>query len=297
MLNIACGVALRSWAGACRIVPESSRSFADWVSLTGSIARGINAIFVADGPNFAVLADAVREIAAFLGGRDDYAGLLVAKDSTSYAGTNPGTSHMIFEGTHLNGRATLVFKSTSYSPPVTGSVATMTVVPQVDTVSVGNARQFSVEAYDASGLPIANPPVSWSTSNSGVATVNSSGFVTGVALGSATITASANGVTSSAPVTVMTAPFKVTISGPTSVAPPGGACNYIATPSGGATGNVSYEWYINNQLDPAGTTGSWITVDVYTTTSISVIARDEIGAEVGYGITARLVRGAPACMQ
>ena len=48
--------------------------------------------------------------------------------------------------------------------------------------------------------------ISWSSNKEGVATVNSSGVVTGVAEGSATITATANGYTDTCTVSVITAP-------------------------------------------------------------------------------------------
>jgi len=60
------------------------------------------------------------------------------------------------------------------------------------------------------------PGLTWNTSNSSIATVNSSGLVTGIAIGMANITAIAGSVTSnSSTVTVSTAPSAIVVTNPT----------------------------------------------------------------------------------
>ena len=65
------------------------------------------------------------------------------------------------------------------------SVTGVTVSPLTDTLSIGLARQLTATVAPASAT---NKSVSWSSSNTTIATVNSSGLVTGVAGGTATIT-------------------------------------------------------------------------------------------------------------
>jgi DNA/RNA endonuclease G (NUC1) len=78
-------------------------------------------------------------------------------------------------------------------PPPT--VVSVTVTPDMATVSVGGTTAFSAAAFGDAGVPIPNVPFTWTSSNTGVATVSSTGVVTGVANGSAAIRAtSPNGI-------------------------------------------------------------------------------------------------------
>lgn len=81
-------------------------------------------------------------------------------------------------------------------------VARVVVSPASTTIKRGNKKQFSATAYDAAGKVISGRDVTWSSSNSGVATVSPSGVVTGVSRGSATITATVGGVSGTASVNV-----------------------------------------------------------------------------------------------
>ena len=92
------------------------------------------------------------------------------------------------------------------SPPVTAAVdavAAITVAPSPASVAVNGTQQFSAVAKDSNGALIAGTSFTWASSAPAVATIDSvAGLATGVGLGAAQITASANGVTS-APVTLM----------------------------------------------------------------------------------------------
>ena len=57
--------------------------------------------------------------------------------------------------------------------------------------TVGGTLQLFAQAYDIKGIPI-SPGFNWSSDNTSVATVNSSGLVTGVANGICNITAQAS---------------------------------------------------------------------------------------------------------
>lgn len=65
------------------------------------------------------------------------------------------------------------------------SVTGVTVSPTTATIGVGATQQLTATVAPANAT---NKDVTWSTTNAGVATVNSSGLVTGVGAGSATIT-------------------------------------------------------------------------------------------------------------
>lgn len=280
--------------GACVVHPKNGFSWANAVAATHAVSNGVDAIRVRPGPDYGLLAASLNALYnVFTSEGDEYGGLLVDKDSTSFRGTNPGTSHMIYDGTTLNGRATLVFKSTAYAPPVVGPVASIEVTPAVDSVGVGNIRLFSAVAYDAAGQLVANAPIAWQSSAPMVAKVDISGTVQGMALRNATITASANGKVASAPVRITAPRMSVQISGPARVGPPGGRCSYFASPSGGS-GGLTYEWKVNNAYYSSD---SAIEVSVYSSKVLTVTVRDANNAEAVTQYPVVYASGAPNCMQ
>jgi uncharacterized protein YjdB len=88
------------------------------------------------------------------------------------------------------------------SPPVTLSVITLSsiiVTPNPpNNLAVGSTEQFTATGYnwDGSNANITSQ-VTWSSDNTGTATTNSTGLVTGVAAGTSNITAALSGKTSS----------------------------------------------------------------------------------------------------
>ena len=73
-------------------------------------------------------------------------------------------------------------------------VVSVEVSPSAETIAIGTTRQLSAEAFDENGQAVAGAEFSWESNNTSVATVDASGLVTGVAEGTATITASAGSV-------------------------------------------------------------------------------------------------------
>jgi len=90
------------------------------------------------------------------------------------------------------------------------TINSIEVTPATASKQVGQTQQFTAVAKDASGNTISGVTFTWSSSNTSVATVNSSGLATAVAVGTATITASAGGKSGTATLTV-TAPPPPTI--------------------------------------------------------------------------------------
>jgi uncharacterized protein YjdB len=70
------------------------------------------------------------------------------------------------------------------------------------TVAVGETAQLSATVTDSAGHVLSGRAVAWTTSDGGVATVDSTGRVAGVAVGTATITANSEGKTGTAAVDV-----------------------------------------------------------------------------------------------
>ena len=72
---------------------------------------------------------------------------------------------------------------------------TVTVSPAThELTALGATVQLTAEAFDANGHRVAGAEFSWESSDPSVATVDAAGLVTGVAEGTATITASAGDV-------------------------------------------------------------------------------------------------------
>jgi hypothetical protein len=84
----------------------------------------------------------------------------------------------------------------------TAPVAAVTVSPATASVVVGQTVQLVATPKDASGNPLSGRVVTWTTSNATIATVSGSGLVTGGVAGTATITATSEGQSGPAALTV-----------------------------------------------------------------------------------------------
>ncbi len=91
----------------------------------------------------------------------------------------------------------------SASLTVAQAVSSVEVTPATVTlVLLGATAQLTASAFDANGNAVAGATFTWESSDEGIATVSSSGLVTAVANGSATITATSEGQSGMASVTV-----------------------------------------------------------------------------------------------
>jgi uncharacterized protein YjdB len=123
--------------------------------------------------------------------------------------------------------------------PVTPAVQSVVVTPANPIVVIGNQLQLTVNVTAVGG---ASTAVTWSTSNSSVATVSPAGQVTGVAQGNATITAtSVFDATKSGTVNLTVSPpssvVSVSVSPPTLTIAVGGSGQLTATVT--VTGSAS----------------------------------------------------------
>jgi len=94
-------------------------------------------------------------------------------------------------------------------------VSTVTVTPSPSSAFIGATTQLSATTKDVSGNVLTGRTISWDTSNSAVATVSQTGLVTGVAAGSATITATSETKSGASTVTVTQAPVATVTIAPT----------------------------------------------------------------------------------
>lgn len=97
--------------------------------------------------------------------------------------------------------ATITISQTTASVSVTPAAAR---IPRI-----GGTAQLAAQALDANAQPIVGKTVTWTSDAAGVATVDGAGMATGVANGAAHITASADGKTATATVTVRVLPIEL----------------------------------------------------------------------------------------
>jgi hypothetical protein len=82
--------------------------------------------------------------------------------------------------------------------PGTASVASVVVYPSPVTIGATTTQQFSATARDQAGNAMTGVTFTWSSSNSNIATISSGGVASGLTVGTTNISASAQGVTSTA---------------------------------------------------------------------------------------------------
>ncbi len=109
-------------------------------------------------------------------------------------------------------------------------VARVTVTPAITSLLMGATLQLTATPTDALGNPLSGRVVTWSTNTPGVATVRGTGLVTGSGVGAVTITATSEGQSGSAAVTV------TRVNDSTPLYTLGNGANYYVAP-GGSDGN------------------------------------------------------------
>lgn len=99
---------------------------------------------------------------------------------------------------------------------VQGTAASIEIIPSAVSVRVGETSILVAKVKDAAGGLLTGRPLSWSTGSAAIAAISASGELTGVSVGSTTVTATSDGIVASAPLTVTTVPVaSVQISGAT----------------------------------------------------------------------------------
>lgn len=127
-------------------------------------------------------------------------------------------------------------------------VASVTVSPGSGTLDVGGTLSLMATTSDASGGMLSGRSVAWSSSNSQVATVSSTGVVSAVSPGSTTITATSEGKSGSAAITVRAPVASITITPPTAAIRKNQSVNLTATlrdASGNVLSDRTVEWSVS----------------------------------------------------
>jgi ricin-type beta-trefoil lectin protein/Big-like domain-containing protein len=128
-------------------------------------------------------------------------------------------------------------------------VAAVAVSPASASLTVGGTQQLSATPKDASGNALTGRAVTWASSAPAVASVSGAGLVTAVAAGTATITATSEGISGTA---------SVAVSPPSS----GGACNLVTDLNRRAESPFAKPGYLQPVIEPDfGTTITRISGD------------------------------------
>jgi uncharacterized protein YjdB len=176
----------------------------------------------------------------------DANGIVVTDRVVAWASSNP----LVASVTQLGVVSGLVAGTTNITATSEGKVgssavtvtllpvATVAVTPSPLNTFVGSTAQMSATTKDAFGNVVTGRTVTWGSSNAGVATVSSSGLVTGVASGTATITATSETKSGTSTVNVSPVPVAtVTVTPANPSVAEGGTVTLTATTKD-ANGNV-----------------------------------------------------------
>ena len=154
----------------------------------------------------------------------------------------PGSATITATSEGMSGTAAVTVAATP--------VATVDVNPTTATLIRGETVNLSVVLKDAGGTVLTDRVVTWTSSNNAVAIVSTAGVVNGVAPGSATITATSEGRSATAAVTVVNPPIaSVTVLPTSDTVEVGGSATLTATVedvTGAVVPDVVVTWLSSN---------------------------------------------------
>src|SRR5213596_2549430 len=160
-------------------------------------------------------------------------------------------------------------------------VAAVTVTPSSGTVAIGRTVQLTATPRDASGNPLTGRAIGWSSSDNTIATVNSSGLVTGVVAGAVTITATSEGQSGTASITVSGVTVASVTVSPASASVPVGQTVQLSATLRDANGTIltgrSVTWASNNTPVATVTGTGLVTAKVAGSATITATSEGQSG--------------------
>src|SRR5579859_4246865 len=180
----------------------------------------------------------VGTTALFVADRKDAAGNVLSGRTITWSSSTPSVASVSVDGLVNalgSGSATITATSEgqSGSSSVTVSVvpvASVSVTPSSANLRVGGSVQLTATAKDSAGNLLNGRAIAWSNSAPGVASVSASGAVSALTAGSATITATSEGQSGTAGVTVTVVPVaSVAVSPSSATLRVGGTVQLAAT--------------------------------------------------------------------
>jgi uncharacterized protein YjdB len=167
-------------------------------------------------------------------------------------------------------------------------VASIDVTAPASTVSIGQSLQASAILKDADGNVLTGRVVSWQSSNPALATVTSSGLITGVAIGQVTISAISDGKIGATAVAVTQKPVaSVAITPANGSAMIGQSAQLKADAldaSGTAIGGKTFAWQSSNPSIATVSASGLVSTLAAGTTTISA-STDGVSGSTGFTVT------------
>jgi uncharacterized protein YjdB len=115
----------------------------------------------------------------------------------SVKGVAPGKASVMAVSGGVSSTAAVTVSSAPAVP-----VASVSVTPTTASITVGHTTQLSATTLDSTGATLTGRSVTWTSSDASIATVSSTGLVTGVGAGTATVSATSEGQVGASTVTV-----------------------------------------------------------------------------------------------
>ncbi|HKE63355.1 MAG TPA: Ig-like domain-containing protein, partial [Micromonosporaceae bacterium] len=114
------------------------------------------------------------------------------------SGIAAGTATVTAESEGVTGQAAV-----TVLPPASKAVASVRLTPATVSLQVGATSQLSAVTLDDAGNTLSGRSVTWASADSTKATVSQTGLVSGIAAGTVSVTATSEGVTGQAAITVL----------------------------------------------------------------------------------------------
>jgi trimeric autotransporter adhesin len=197
----------------------------------------------------------------------------VVSSSGRVSGIKIGTATITASSEGKSGTATVTVTA--------APVASVNVTPPTASVTVGQSTTLTAQTLDANGNALTGRTVAWTSSNTGIATVSEAGVVTGVAPGSATITATSENKSGTATVTVTAIPVANVTVDPTTVSLTTGGTQQITATARDAQGNAladrAVTWESQNTNIATVSSTGLITAVAPGTTTVTATSEGKVG--------------------
>ena len=187
----------------------------------------------------------------------DVDGNILTGRQVAWSSSNPSVAQVASDGTitglivgNTTIRAIIDGKIGSLPISVIGATpSSIAIIPSSATISLGKSAQLLAEVRDQAGNVLPGQSVSWSSANSGIASVSGTGVVTAVGAGSVIVTATSGSFSATSNITVIsTAVTSVAVSPATVQLQIGGTqqLNAVVTSNGTPVQNAAISWSSSN---------------------------------------------------